>query len=557
MLANAVGTDAHGTRSTAVLRRFSGPARRPAFWAALGRRTVAAELVALASIVFADEPVPGYRALFRLIGGAVRGLRADRLAPAPGQLHRAADGRDGLRAAGRAGVRAGRLADAAAVRRPARGRLGDPDDRAAAELPERRAGSRAAGRLGSLVGATCCSRSSSSRAISSSSARGTSCCCTPTPGIADAVRRDLQPVDVFACLGTAVGDRRPLHARVAAAAAGDAAERRRHLVPALLRGRQRGELESRSRGSRSPRCWSSRLAFLAGLLRSRLARGGVADLFGEIRTMRGPQLQERLAKAAGDQSLVVAYRHADAYADAGGAPVADAAGGRSRLHGARRRRARVRRRARRGPRAGRGRRRGRGDRARARPARRDESRATRSERLVAAGDAERRRLERDLHDGAQQRLVAVALQLRLLQADIRRDPAAAEALVTTASDELARSLAELRELARGIHPAVLEHGLATALSRWRRGRPSRPRCPARRASCPGGRARAVLRRLRGAGERRQVRAGDGRFDLAHPHARELAIEIADDGIGGAEARPAPACAACRTASRRSRAACAS
>ena len=63
------------------------------------------------------------------------------------------------------------------------------------------------------------------------------------------------------------------------------------------------------------------IAFLAGLLRSRLARGGVADLFGEIRTMRGAQLQERLAKAAGDQSLVVAHRHADAYADAGGVPV--------------------------------------------------------------------------------------------------------------------------------------------------------------------------------------------------------------------------------------------
>jgi signal transduction histidine kinase len=85
------------------------------------------------------------------------------------------------------------------------------------------------------------------------------------------------------------------------------------------------------------------------------------------------------------------------------------------------------------------------------------------ERLVAAGDAERRRLERNLHDGAQQRLVAIALQLRLLQGRIRRDPAAAEELATSASDELALSLAELRELARGIHPAVLEHGLAAAL----------------------------------------------------------------------------------------------
>jgi signal transduction histidine kinase len=95
-------------------------------------------------------------------------------------------------------------------------------------------------------------------------------------------------------------------------------------------------------------------------------------------------------------------------------------------------------------------------------ARLSELRASR-ERIVAAGDAERRRLERNLHDGAQQRLVAVALQLRLLRDRIRGDPALAEELATVASDELAQSLAELRELARGLHPAVLEHGLAAAL----------------------------------------------------------------------------------------------
>jgi signal transduction histidine kinase len=60
-------------------------------------------------------------------------------------------------------------------------------------------------------------------------------------------------------------------------------------------------------------------------------------------------------------------------------------------------------------------------------------------------------------------MVAVALQLRLVQGRIRQDPAVAEQLVTTASDELARSLTELRELARGLHPAALEHGLAPAL----------------------------------------------------------------------------------------------
>src|SRR5205814_10675699 len=70
---------------------------------------------------------------------------------------------------------------------------------------------------------------------------------------------------------------------------------------------------------------------------------------------------------------------------------------------------------------------------------------------------------RNLHDGAQQRLVALGMQLRLLESRIRSDPAAAEALVATAAAELALSVDELRELARGIHPAVLDHGLAVAL----------------------------------------------------------------------------------------------
>jgi signal transduction histidine kinase len=92
-----------------------------------------------------------------------------------------------------------------------------------------------------------------------------------------------------------------------------------------------------------------------------------------------------------------------------------------------------------------------------------ELRASR-ERIVAAGDAERRRLERNLHDGAQQRLVSVALQLRMAQGRIRADPALAEQLITSATEELSQSLEELRELARGIHPAVLNHGLRAALT---------------------------------------------------------------------------------------------
>jgi signal transduction histidine kinase len=85
-------------------------------------------------------------------------------------------------------------------------------------------------------------------------------------------------------------------------------------------------------------------------------------------------------------------------------------------------------------------------------------------RIVEAADTERRRLERNLHDGAQQRLVSLALQLRILKATLREDPASAETLLAEADSELVHALEELRELARGIHPGVLtEHGLTAAL----------------------------------------------------------------------------------------------
>jgi signal transduction histidine kinase len=92
----------------------------------------------------------------------------------------------------------------------------------------------------------------------------------------------------------------------------------------------------------------------------------------------------------------------------------------------------------------------------------EELRASRA-RLVEAGDAERRRLERDLHDGAQSRLVGLALLLRAAQKRAVGDAELA-GLLDRAQDELQTSLAELRELARGIHPAVLtERGLEPAL----------------------------------------------------------------------------------------------
>jgi signal transduction histidine kinase len=196
------------------------------------------------------------------------------------------------------------------------------------------------------------------------------------------------------------------------------------------------------------------------LLRSRLARGGLAELFRGLGTTRVEDLQAALMRALGDRSLVLALEP-DPVAGPGRAAAPVERDGRrvatlvydasldddpelveaacaatavalenQHLHAE----------------------------SRARVA---ELRASR-ERIVAAGDAERRRLERNLHDGAQQRLVAIALQLRLLQNRIGDDESA-ERMVIDASDELALSLAELRELARGIHPAVLEHGLPAAL----------------------------------------------------------------------------------------------
>ena len=85
-------------------------------------------------------------------------------------------------------------------------------------------------------------------------------------------------------------------------------------------------------------------------------------------------------------------------------------------------------------------------------------------RIVAAADQERRRLERDLHDGAQQHLVMIGLKLGLARRKLRSDPDAAEAMMEELTGSLSVALAELRDLAHGIYPALLEHeGLGAAL----------------------------------------------------------------------------------------------
>ena len=129
-------------------------------------------------------------------------------------------------------------------------------------------------------------------------------------------------------------------------------------------------------------------------------------------------------------------------------------------------------------------------------------------RIVTAGDVERRRLERNLHDGAQQRLVALSLSLRLALAKLDSDPATARTVLAGAGDELARALAELRELARGLHPAVLsDHGLRAAVEVLA-GRSPVPVEIARgpgRAAAGARRSGRVLPDRRGADQRREVR----------------------------------------------------
>jgi PAS domain S-box-containing protein len=157
-------------------------------------------------------------------------------------------------------------------------------------------------------------------------------------------------------------------------------------------------------------------------------------------------------------------------------------------------------------------------------------------RIVAAADAARRRLERDLHDGAQQRLVGLALMLRLAR-NAAGDGSEAATLLDEAAQELADATAELRELARGIHPAVLtDGGLDPAL-----------RALASRSSVPVTLERVPSERLPSAVEAAAYMtvaealtnvarySGAGRADVnVWRQDAALIVEVRDDGRGGAD-----------------------
>jgi signal transduction histidine kinase len=166
----------------------------------------------------------------------------------------------------------------------------------------------------------------------------------------------------------------------------------------------------------------------------------------------------------------------------------------------------------------------------------EEVRASR-QRIVEAGDAERRRVERNLHDGAQQRMATLALSLAMLRDRAGGDPAMAASLDRAAA-ELKQAIAELRELARGIHPAILtEEGLPAAVEAL-----------ADRSSLPV-RVRADFdERLPGpieaiayfvvaeslANVTKHASASGARVELSRCDGM-LRVEVTDDGIGGADA----------------------
>jgi signal transduction histidine kinase len=291
------------------------------------------------------------------------------------------------------------------------------------------------------------------------------------------------------------------------------------------------------------------LAMLFDILRARLAQSGVGDLLVEVGENPAPaHLRDALARVLRDPSLTLAYwlPEYETYADLDGHPVELCAGpGRAWTT--------VDRSGRRvaalchdssllespalldavGAAAGMAL-----DNARLHAelqARLEELRGSRV-RIIEAAQSERRRLERDLHDGAQQRLVSLSLDLGLLETRLGDDPAAKETL-EKARSEVAQSLAELRELARGLHPAVVTgHGLEVALESL----VARAPLPVRltvdldeRLPEPVEVAAYYLVSESLTNMAKYARASSATVSVERA-GDELVVEVADDGVGGAD-----------------------
>ena len=168
----------------------------------------------------------------------------------------------------------------------------------------------------------------------------------------------------------------------------------------------------------------------------------------------------------------------------------------------------------------------------------EEVRASRA-RIVTAGDEERRRLERDLHDGAQQRLLSLGLALQLARAELGPGANGATTLLGEAEAELAAALEELRELAQGIHPAVLtEHGLGPAVKTLA----ARSPLPVEITHVPDQRLPASVEAAAYfvvsealANVVKHAHASAAAVSVAC-EGGSLLVEVEDDGVGGAEPR---------------------
>ncbi len=295
------------------------------------------------------------------------------------------------------------------------------------------------------------------------------------------------------------------------------------------------------------------VALLVGLTRDVFARGSVADLIVELgEAPDRPGLREVLARALRDPTLEIAYPAptGDRFVDANGRPMAvpgaDAstrastpleADGRTiavLIHD---------------PAIAEQRELVRSVAAAARlalenerlaaevRAQLEEVRASRA-RIVAAGDAGRRRVERDLHDGAQQRLVTLALTLEMARASMNgSDPELAGAL-ERASRELDLALADLRELARGLHPTVLtEEGLSAAVEALADRSPVPITASVRSGRLPST-VEATAYFVVAEALTNVVKYAAASNAGVHIDEADgvLTVEVTDDGVGGADAR---------------------
>jgi signal transduction histidine kinase len=292
------------------------------------------------------------------------------------------------------------------------------------------------------------------------------------------------------------------------------------------------------------------LALAAGLLWGRRARSGVADLVVELEHTPPGAVRAALARALGDPTLelALALPERGSYVDGAGRPVelpppgADravtllgppdapvaalvhdpallerralltAAGAAARLALENERlQAELR-------------------------AQLEELRASRA-RIVNAGDEERRRLERDLHDGAQQRLLSLGLALQLVRANVGDQANGAAELLDEADGELRAALDELRELARGIHPSVLtEQGLAAALKTLAERSPvpvTIADVPGQRLPAPAEAAAYFLVSEALANVAKYARASGVRVRVTEADGMAL-VDVEDDGVGGAD-----------------------